>query len=230
MSVLPTRTSAEPAVLAVCLNDDKASEHLLLKVASEFAVWHDAGLLTGLHIITAGFDSRKEDVKEFIEQRFISILHGLPEDLDWQIHHISLHQEYIAGRPVRNNKSPQAKRVVAAALARKAAKLHATEIVVNQKDREDGKLDSSLAHYIIKYASMKVRVVGSRSTKEYAGLCKDASKVPLGNDAENDPEVQQWQVIPEDRTDVYSRYKWFKRGIHWVFGSGRKVEPLEESA
>ena len=65
-------------------------------------------------------------MKEVFQQRFLPILDRLPEELDWQLHHISLHQEYIAGRPVRNNKSPQAKRVVAAVLARKAAKLQAT--------------------------------------------------------------------------------------------------------
>ena len=109
------------------------------------------------------------------------------------------------------------------------------EIVVNRNDQEDGKLDSSLAHYIIKYAGMKVRVVGSRSTKEYAGLCKDASKVPLGIDgSENDPEIHQWQVIPEDHTDVYSRYKWLRRGIDRVLGTGAsrslRAQPLQESA
>ena len=103
----------------------------------------------------------------------------------------------------------------------------AVDILVNRKDREGSKLDYSLAHYIIKYSTMRVRVVGNHGSKEYAGLCKDASKVPLGaDDAENNPEIQQWQVIPEDRTDVYSRYKWFKRGINRVLGSGRRAEAL----
>ena len=43
----------------------QASELLLLKVVSEFAVWHKAGLISGLHILTAGFDIRQEDVRPF---------------------------------------------------------------------------------------------------------------------------------------------------------------------
>ena len=61
-----------------------------------------------------------------MEKRFVPILDQLPERVDWQLHVITISRSNFYGEPMRGNHNPQAKKLLAAALCREAAKLGAT--------------------------------------------------------------------------------------------------------
>ena len=81
---------------------------------------------------------------------------------------------------------------------------------MNEKSRGE-KFQGTIAHKVVKYSKVKVRVIGSHGPKIFQGKGKEVQGLAKSNTPE--PLSSDQYKIPQDNSDVYSSYKAVKRAI-----------------
>lgn len=96
------------------------------------------------------------------------------------------------------------------------------ELVVNEKDHGQ-RYHKTLAHKVIKYSKVQVRVIGASGPVVHQGTGK-MPNVPLALDNQDiEPLPADRARVPTDQTDVYSRFKALKRGFNNLLGGKSKT-------